>query len=260
MAHRQVHLAVGRTNTRIHRFDPIDVTAGALTDQVIDGLPGDPWCDGEMAPDGEFLFVARAPGVHSHAIDVATGKALPRDPLGGGRWDDFAYHPMNGGLISTESDNGDLPLIDPSRQPMKTVLEKGVCPPSEASSRDRLTRVVLSRLARPRTSGSSASPSTCRRCPARRSKRSVRGPVLNQDGKAYLEPVADQFLAAGTSRPITVRITAPGRPGTSVPPVTPRRPQGHAAAHPGQRRTEPPIATGTQTDAYPKEKHKGVNS
>ncbi|MDQ1065195.1 hypothetical protein [Streptomyces canus] len=36
--------------------------------------------------------------------------------------------------------------------------------------------------------------------------------VIAQDGKAYLESENDQFLAAGSSRPITVQITVPGDP------------------------------------------------
>ncbi|MDQ0904812.1 hypothetical protein QFZ22_000797 [Streptomyces canus] len=59
---------------------------------------------------------------------------MPRNAPGRGRWDDFAYHPKDGRLSSVEGDNGDLLLVDPSRQPMKTVLKKGAFPPAEASA------------------------------------------------------------------------------------------------------------------------------
>ncbi|MBT2400667.1 hypothetical protein [Streptomyces sp. ISL-100] len=36
--------------------------------------------------------------------------------------------------------------------------------------------------------------------------------VITQDSKAYMESEKDQFLAAGTSRPIAVQITVPGDP------------------------------------------------
>ncbi|MEU5115589.1 hypothetical protein AB0G64_29280 [Streptomyces longwoodensis] len=177
MAHRKVYLAVGRTGTRIYRFDPIDgdtrvvdnvgpyesgctamgaqhrgddqeplllavsgnklitidVAVGTPKDQVIDGLPKGPWFDGDMDPDGKTLFVAGNPDTPSYATDVAAGTATPRDSPGGGRWDDFAYHPKDGRLYSVEGDNGDLLLIDPGRQPMKTVLKAGVFPPAQAS-------------------------------------------------------------------------------------------------------------------------------
>lgn len=352
MAHRKVYLAVGRTNTRLYRFDPIDgdtrvvdnvppyepgytamgaqysdedkeplllavshdrlitidVAAGTLKDQVIDGLPKGPWYDGDMDPDGKSLFVVSDPGVHSYAIDVAARKALPRNAPGGGRWDDFAYHPKDGRLISVEGDNGDLLLIDPSRQPMRTVLKEGVFPPAQASSATgsrrsysatffdqdgnfyavdsagnvnhldlttatipdhaqrvgrgrvpvgaleivngagRITplpvppsydeiavskkfnqtwengdprgRVYSFELTLTAVSKDNGEAEDVRRfrisfdlptvLGAKAEASGVR--VLNQDGKAYLESVADQLLAAGTSRPVTVQITVPGDP------------------------------------------------
>lgn len=56
--------------------------------------------------------------------------------------------------------------------------------------------------------------------------------VVTQDGKTYLESVAEQFLAAGTSRPIAVQITVPRRPGSPAPGVPRRQPQSHASAQP----------------------------
>ncbi|MFF9686901.1 YncE family protein [Streptomyces sp. NPDC014623] len=352
MAHRKVYLAVGRTNTRIYRFDPIDgdtrvvenvpayeagytalgaqyhgedqeplllavsrdrlitidVTAGTLKDQVIDGLPSGPWFDGDMDPDGKTLFVVSNPDVHSYAIDVAARKAVPRNAPGGGRWDDFAYHPKDGRLLSVEGDNGDLLLIDPGRQPMKTVLREGVFPPAEASAAagsrksysatffdqdgnfyavdsagnvnhldlttatipdhsqrigrgrvpvgaleivngaGRITplpappsydeiavskkfnrtwenseprgRVYSFELTLTAVSTASGRPEDVKRFRISFDLPTVNGAkaeasgvqVIAQDGKAYLESVADQFLAAGTSRPITVQITVPGDP------------------------------------------------
>ncbi|MFI1187422.1 hypothetical protein [Streptomyces californicus] len=177
MAHRKVYLAVGRTNTRIYRFDPIDgdtrlvenvpayedgytamgaqyrgddkepllfavsrnrlvtidVEAGTVSDAVVEGLPSDEKCDGDMDPDGKKLFVASGPDVPSYTIDVVTRTATAGPPPGGGRWDDFAHHPKDGRLISVEGDNGDLLLVDPRKNPMKTVLKEQVFPPAEAS-------------------------------------------------------------------------------------------------------------------------------
>ncbi|MFJ8533848.1 hypothetical protein [Streptomyces sp. NPDC093591] len=352
MAHRKVYLAVGRTNTRIYRFDPIDgdtrvvanvppyepgytamgaqyrgddkeplllavshnklitidVAAGTLKDQVIDGLPSGPWFDGDMDPDGKILFVVSNPEVHSYAIDVAALKAMPRNAPGSGRWDDFAYHPRDGRLISVEGDNGDLLLVDPSRQPMKTVLKRGVFPPAEASAAagsrksysatffdqdgnfyavdsagnvnhldlttatipDHSQRIGRGRVpvgaleimngagritpmpvppsydeiavskkfnrtwenSEPRgrvysfdltltaVSKDSGKAEDVRRFRISFDLPTVKGAkaeasgvhVIAQDGKVYLEAENDQFLAAGSSRPITVQITVPGDP------------------------------------------------
>ncbi|GGU14451.1 YncE family protein [Streptomyces lateritius] len=352
MAHRKVYLAVGRTHTRIYRFDPIDgdtrvvenvrpyeagytamgaqyrgddteplllavsrnklitidVAAGTLKEQVIDGLPDGPWFDGDMDPDGKTLFAVSNPGTPSYAIDVAAGKATPRNAPGGGRWDDFAYHPKNGRLYSVEGDNGDLLLIDPSRQPMKTVLKQGVFPSAQAStaagsrkaysatffdqdgnfyavdsagnvnhldlttatipdhsqrigrgrvpvgnleimngagritplpvppSYDEITvtkkfnrtwenseprgRVYSFDLTLTAVSKDSGTAEDVRKFRISFDLPTVKGAkaeasgveVIAQDGKAYLSSVGDQFLAAGTSRPITVLITVPGDP------------------------------------------------
>lgn len=178
MAHRKVYLAVGRTNTRIYRFDPIDgdtrvvekvpayeagytamgaqyrgddkepllfavsdnrlvtidVEAGTVSDAVVDGLPsGRDWYDGDMDIDGKKLLVASGPDVPSFTIDVVARTATAGHCPGPGRWDDFAHHPKDGRLISVEGDNGDLLHVDPRKDPMKTVLKKGVFPPAEAS-------------------------------------------------------------------------------------------------------------------------------
>ncbi|MCG7523245.1 hypothetical protein MHW47_02090 [Streptomyces sp. OfavH-34-F] len=352
MAHRKVYLAVGRTNTRIYRFDPvdgdtrvvdgvppyepgytamgaqyrgedkeplllavsgnklitIDVTAGTLRDEVIDGLPGGPWFDGDMDPDGKVLFVVSDPDAHSYAIDVATKQATARRAPGGGRWDDFSYHPKDGRLFSVEGDNGDLLLIDPGRQPMKTVLKRGVFPPAEASatagsrrsysatffdqdghfyavdsagnvnvldlttsavpdhaqrigrgrvpvgaleimngagritplpvppSYDEITvakkfnqswesgeprgRVYSFELTLTAVSKDGGKAEDLRRFRISFDLPTVKGAnaaasgvdVITQDGKVYLESTADQFLAAGTSRPIAVQVTVPGDP------------------------------------------------
>ena len=143
VAHRKVYLAVGRTNTRIYRFDPIDgdtrvvdnvaaykagytamgaqyrgdgkeplllavsdnklvtidVEAGAVTDEVVDGLPsGKTWYDGDTDVDGKILFIVGDPDVRSYSIDVAAKKATPGHKPGSGRWDDFAHHPKDGRL------------------------------------------------------------------------------------------------------------------------------------------------------------------
>lgn len=179
VAHRKVYLAVGRTNTRIYRFDPIDgdtrvvdnvpvykagytamgaqyrgdgkeplllavsdnklvtidVEAGTVTDEVVDGLPsGKTWYDGDTDVNGKILFIVGDPDVRSYSIDVAAKKATPGHKPGSGRWDDFAHHPKDGRLISVEGDNGDLLLIDPAKEPMKTVLKRRVFEPAEASS------------------------------------------------------------------------------------------------------------------------------
>ncbi|MFF8918209.1 DUF6923 family protein [Streptomyces sp. NPDC015032] len=179
MTHRKVYLAVGRTNTRIYRFDPIDgdtrvvekvaayeagytamgaqyrgddkepllfavsdnrlvtidVEAGTVSDAVVDGLPsGQKWFDGDMDVDGKKLLVAGDPDRPSYTIDVVTRTATPGHRPGSGRWDDFAHHPKDGRLISVEGDNGDLLHVDPRRNPMKTVLKRGVFPPAEAST------------------------------------------------------------------------------------------------------------------------------
>ncbi|MFF8554625.1 hypothetical protein ACF058_17520 [Streptomyces sp. NPDC015501] len=178
MTHRKVYLAVGRTNTRIYRFDPIDgdtrvvenvpayrggytamgaqyrgdgkepllfavsgdrlvtvdVEAGTVSDAVVEGLPdGLKWYDGDMDDDGKKLFVASGPDVPSYTIDVVTRTATAGPCPGPGRWDDFAHHPKDGRLISVEGDNGDLLHVDPGKNPMKTVLKRGVFPPAEAS-------------------------------------------------------------------------------------------------------------------------------
>ncbi|MFE9367528.1 DUF6923 family protein [Streptomyces sp. NPDC006978] len=178
MAHRKVYLAVGRTSTRIYRFDPIDgdtrvvekvpaykdgytamgaqyrgddkepllfavsgnrlvtidVEAGTVSDKTVAGLPGGlKWYDGDMDDDGKKLFVASGPDVPSYMIDVVARTATEGPRPGSGRWDDFAHHPKDGRLISVEGDNGDLLHVDPRKNPMKTVLRKGVFPPAEAS-------------------------------------------------------------------------------------------------------------------------------
>ena len=352
MAHRKVYLAVGRTHTRIYRFDPIDgdtrvvenvlpyeagytamgaqylgddkeplllavsgnklitidVAAGTLKEQVIDGLPEGPWFDGDMDPDGKTLFAVSNPGTPSYAIDVAAGKATSRNAPGGGRWDDFAYHPKNGRLYSVEGDDGDLLLIDPSCQPMKTVLKQGVFPSAQASTaagsrkaysatffdqdgnfyavdsagnvnhldlttatipdhsqrigrgrvpvgnleimngagritplpvppsydeitvtkkfnrtwensepRGRVYSFDLTLTAIGKDSGTAEDVRKFRisfDLPTDKgAKAEASGvEVIAQDGKAYLDSVGDQFLAAGTSRPITVLITVPGDP------------------------------------------------
>ncbi|GAA2482596.1 hypothetical protein GCM10010406_18610 [Streptomyces thermolineatus] len=179
MAHRKVYLAVGRTNTRIYRFDPIDgdtrvvenvpaykagytamgaqyrgddkeplllavsgnklvtidVAAGKVTDEVVDGLPDDKtWYCGDMDTDGKTLYIVSYPGVPSYSIDVAAKKATAGSDSGAGRWDDFAHHPKDGRLISVEGDNGDLLHIDPQKEQMKVVLKEKVFEPAEASS------------------------------------------------------------------------------------------------------------------------------
>lgn len=179
MAHRKVYLAVGRTNTRIYRFDPIDgdtrvvenvpeykagytamgaqyrgddkepllfavsgnklvtidVAAGTVTDEVVDGLPSDKtWYCGDMDADGKTLYIVSYPGVPSYSIDVTAKKATASSDSGAGRWDDFAHHPKDGRLISVEGDNGDLLYIDPQKKQMKTVLKEKVFQPAEASS------------------------------------------------------------------------------------------------------------------------------
>ncbi|WDO11358.1 hypothetical protein ME763_37185 (plasmid) [Streptomyces murinus] len=178
MAHRKVYLAVGRTNTWIYRFDPvdgdtravdgvpayrpgytamgaqyrgedrepllyaasgnrlitIDVAAGTLRDDVVDGLPdGRKWYDGDTSTDGKTLLVVGGPEEPSYSIDVVAKKAVPGNRPGSGRWDDFAHHPKDGRLFSVEGDNGDLLVIDPTRNPMKTVLKRRVFHPAEAS-------------------------------------------------------------------------------------------------------------------------------
>lgn len=179
MTQRKVYLAVGRTQTRIYRFDPIDgdtrvvqkvaaypagytamgaqyrgdnreplllavsdnklvtidVEAGTVRDEVVQGLPnGQKWFDGDMDDDGKNLFVVSGPDEPSYMIDVTAKTAVAGNPPGGGRWDDFAHHPRDGRLISVEGDNGDLLHIDPQKKPMKTVLKERVFPHAEASS------------------------------------------------------------------------------------------------------------------------------
>ncbi|MER6013992.1 YncE family protein [Streptomyces bluensis] len=286
----------------------IDVAAGTLKEQVIDGLPDGPWFDGDMDPDSKSLFVVSNPDTPSYAIDIAAQKATPRNAPGGGRWDDFAYHPKSGRLYSVEGDNGDLLLIDPGRQPMKTVLKEKVFPPAQASSAagsrkaysatffdqdgnfyavdsagnvnhldlttgkvpdhsqrigrgrvpvgnleimngaGRITplpvppsydeiavtkkfnrawetgephgRVYSFDLTLTAVSKDSGTAEDVRKFRISFDLPTVKGAkveasgvdVITQDGKAYLNSVRDQFLAAGTSRPITVLITVPGDP------------------------------------------------
>lgn len=181
MANRKVYLAVGRTNTRLYRFDPIDgdvrvienvpryangytamgaryrgdgqepllhavsgnklVTMdpqeGTLTDAVVQGLPsGKTWYDGDIASDGISLLVVSTPNVPSYTIDVEAKTATAGHLPGGGRWDDYSFHPENGQLYAVEGDNGDLLHIDPAQEPMKQILKKAVFPPAEASGSD----------------------------------------------------------------------------------------------------------------------------
>lgn len=181
MAHRKVYLAVGRKNTRIYRFDPvdgdtrmveevepygpgfsamgaqyrgetkepllyavsedrlvaIDVEAGTLDAHPVEGLPaGTTWYDGDTDVSGSTLLVGGGPHDPTYSIDLAARRAVPGNAPGSGRWDDFAHHPKDGRLIAVEGDNGDLLLIDPARDPMKTVLKARVFPPAQASGSD----------------------------------------------------------------------------------------------------------------------------
>ncbi|MER6529565.1 hypothetical protein [Streptomyces sp. NPDC001508] len=113
----------------------IDVEAGTLREDAVKGLPADmKWYDGDTDPGEKTLFVVGGPDEPSYSIDVVAKEAAPGHKPGSGRWDDFAHHPKDGRLISVEGDNGDLLFIDPTRQPMKTVLKHHVFPPAEASS------------------------------------------------------------------------------------------------------------------------------
>ncbi|WP_411084740.1 hypothetical protein [Streptomyces sp. cmx-18-6] len=108
--------------------------AGTVSDAVVEGLPsGLKWYDGDMDNDGKKLLVASGPDVPSYTIDVVVRAATAGNRPGSGRWDDFAHHPKDGRLISVEGDNGDLLHVDPRKNPMKTVLQKQVFPPAEAS-------------------------------------------------------------------------------------------------------------------------------
>ncbi|WP_238783003.1 hypothetical protein [Streptomyces monomycini] len=173
MAGQYVHLAVGRTNTQIYRFDPntwdielvsqvpafsagytamgerdgllyamsrhnlvtIDpVKGGTPTTQAIQDLPDTTWYGGDVTPDKKSLFICPDPNIASYDIDLAGHQATPGNPPGSGRWDDWAYHPEDGRLYAVEGDNGDLLLIDRTQSPMKQTLKQQVFPPAEQSS------------------------------------------------------------------------------------------------------------------------------
>ncbi|GGT84587.1 Ig-like domain-containing protein [Streptomyces violascens] len=173
MAEQYVYLAVGRTDTRIFRFDPvqwdvqvydkvatfpdgyasmgrlddrlyalsknnlviIDLEKGGVPDtQFIQEFEDQGWFCGDVTPGGKTLFACAGPGTPVYEIDLSSATATAGNVAGGGRWDDWAYHPVDGRLYGVEGDNGDLLYFDESKSPVKQLLKTGVFPPAERSA------------------------------------------------------------------------------------------------------------------------------
>ncbi|MGA5134549.1 DUF6923 family protein [Streptomyces olivoreticuli] len=173
MARKYVYLAVGRQQTRLYRFDPVDwdialvdkvpaykgyyaamgerdgklyamsgqdlVTVnpegGAPSAQHVAGLRvTGTWFCGDVKPDGSTLIVCAGPADPAYEINLGSKAATALNPAGAGRWDDWSYHPNDGRLYAVEGDNGDLLHMDFSRSPAKVVLKRAVFPPAEQSS------------------------------------------------------------------------------------------------------------------------------
>ncbi|MEI5102516.1 hypothetical protein RB200_33450 [Streptomyces sp. PmtG] len=172
MARKYVYLAIGRTDTKLYQFDPVeweisrvesvpaypngysamgkrdhelfavskdDLVTIDLTNNKITTTPTGQhftdwgWFCGEVTPDEKSLVVCSGPDVPVHWFDLSTAHPTPGNDAGAGRWDDWSYHPKDGRLYAVEGDNGDLLLIDWSRNPVKVLLKEQVFLPAEKS-------------------------------------------------------------------------------------------------------------------------------
>ena len=129
----------------------IDPITGVIEKQKVQGLASNSaWFNGDFEPDGKTLFVSTiAPNKPTWRIDVRQKplKAEPFTATGGGRWDDWVFHPADKRLYSVDGDNGDLLVMDfNSKTELKTVLKQSVFPPAQASDQPSANRKAYSAL------------------------------------------------------------------------------------------------------------------
>lgn len=112
-------------------------TGKVLAEKQLSGMPplgGSSYVNGDFEPDGDTYIIAAGPQQPAVRVDVAADPPAVTQlhPAGAGGWYDWAYHPNDGRLYAVDGDNGALILIDPSADPLKTVLSEGCFPKAEA--------------------------------------------------------------------------------------------------------------------------------